>query len=455
MISRRSVLAGALLLPALPRFVLADVSDGVRTIRARRVSAHLMGNQGPLTSLWAFSDAWPPAVLRARQGSEFKTRFINELDRDISIHWFGVRGPADVMSLTIAPGEANAIDCNFTPPDAGTFWLGPIADVSRLRDMGLYCMFVVAEKEDIPGFADLAVTMDDWRLTNGGAIEEASFGSLDDAIGQGRMGNWFTANGAHLPRLETSRGLVRLRILNAANVRTMALLFKGADPWIIADDGQPTAPRHIGETPLFLAPGQRADLLIEEGEADITVALDLFEDVVEVFHIARTVEAPPIALPDNFALPPNPISRNLDLEAAKTVALVIEGGEKGGMAGAELNGQHLELRALLEKGYAWAFNGVAGLAATPWQSFKQGDTVILAVDNQTGFDQPLHIHGHVWQPVSDDIAGGQPWRDTAIVGTHKKVKLAFVADNPGRWGLHSTIAERMDTGLFTSFLVVP
>jgi FtsP/CotA-like multicopper oxidase with cupredoxin domain len=451
-LNRRCLVLGAASLAARP-CLLAAQTGGVEVVRARKVPAKLMGDDGPTTDLWTFGSAWPPPVLRGKQGEELKVRFINELDREITLHWFGVRGPSDLMSLKIESGEENALDCAFAPPDAGTFWFGPVSDVSRLREKGLYGMLIVAEKDPLPAFADLPVVIDDWRLTNDGAIDDSTFGNLEDAIGQGRMGNWFTANGVYRPRLETSRGLIRLRLLNAANVRTMALLFKGADPWIIAEDGQPTAPRHLGSSPLFLIPGQRADLLIEEGDEDITVALDLFEDIVETFYIARTGEAQKIALPDNFALPANPISRNLDLTAAKAVPLVIEGGEKGGMTGARLNGAELDLRALLEKGYAWAFNGVAGLGEAPWQTFKRGDTVVLEVDNRTSFDQPLHIHGHVWQPVSDDIAGGLPWRDTALIKARKKARLAFVADNPGSWGLHSAVAERMDAGLFTSFVV--
>src|SRR5262249_54639087 len=274
---------------------------------------------------------------------ELKVRFVNELDREITLHWFGVRGASDLMSLKIAAGEENALGCSFVPPAAGTFWVGPVGDVSWLGGKGLYGMLGLAEKDPIPAFADLPVIMDDWRLTNEGAIDDTTFGNLEDAIGQGRMGNWFTANGVYQPRIEASRGLIRLRLLNAANVRTMALLFKGADPWIIAEDGQPTAPRHLGSSPLFIIPGQRADLLIEEGDEDITVALDLFEDIVEAFYITRPGEPQKTALPDNFALPPNPISRNLDLAAANIAPLVIEGGEKGGMTGAELDGERLEL----------------------------------------------------------------------------------------------------------------
>jgi len=171
--------------------------------------------------------------------------------------------------------------------------------------------------------------------------------------------------------------------------------------------------------------------------------------------VSRTAEAKPISLPDNFMLPVNPVSADLDLAHARTVPLVIQGGEKGGMTGAELDGQKLDLRGLLEKGYAWAFNGVAGLGMGPWQTFKRGETVIIEVDNRTIFDQPIHIHGHVWKSLTDDLETGEPWRDTALVKSRRKLKLAFVADNPGTWGLQSTIAERVDSGLFTSFAVQP
>src|SRR5215213_2614264 len=132
MISRRDLVLGAGALAASARLVLAETLGGFQVIRARKVHGALMGPQNPGTDLWAFSDAWPPPVLRAKQGEQLKTRFVNELDRLISIHWFGIRGPTDLMSLAVEPGEENAIDCSFAPPDAGTFWIGPISDVSRL-----------------------------------------------------------------------------------------------------------------------------------------------------------------------------------------------------------------------------------------------------------------------------------------------------------------------------------
>jgi FtsP/CotA-like multicopper oxidase with cupredoxin domain len=414
------------------------------------VTAKLLEGDQPPTRLWSYDGSWPPAILHAKQGEEFKVRFVNELDRAITVHWFGVRGTAAMMSIAVEPGTANAFDCIFTPPDAGTFWFGPVADISRQREMGLYGMLIVEEAKpvDLPG---APLIFDDWRLGDDGQIDEQSFGSLEDAISQGRLGNWFTVNGAYRPRLEVSAGLVRLRVLNAANVRTTPIIFKGADPWVIAEDGQPVSPHPIATGGLALAPGQRADLLVEEGTGDITIALNLFEDVVEAAYLSRTGKAAAASIPDNFMLPANPLSGSPDMAAARTQSFLIEGGEKGGMTGAFYQGEKLDMRALLEHGMAWAFNGTAGLGPEPWQTFKQGETIILEIDNRTRFDQPLHIHGHVWSVIAEEPV----WRDTIIANRSAVTRCVFIADNPGDWGIMSAIAERADSGLITSFRVEP
>ena len=143
-------------------------------------------------------------------------RIINELDSEIWFHWFGVRGPSDMMTLNIEPGEANAVDCIFTPPDAGTFWFGPLTDASRQRDMGLYGVLIVEEKQAVPALTDIPLIIDDWKISEDGKID-ANFGDLQAAVGEGRLGNWFTVNGSYLPRIKLpANRACRLRVLNAA-----------------------------------------------------------------------------------------------------------------------------------------------------------------------------------------------------------------------------------------------
>lgn len=455
-LSRRGFIGAVGLAVAHPRMVAAEESaDGFQILRAQKYVAELLENTEIKTLLWRFSIEDKATVLHAKQGSELKVRIVNDLDREIWFHWFGVRGTSDMMTLNIQPGEANAVDCIFTPPDAGTFWFGPLTDASRQRDMGLYGMLIVEEQQVIPVFTDIPLVIDDWKIADDGKIDE-SFGDLQAAVGEGRLGNWFTVNGAYLPRLKLPANRpCRLRVLNAANSRALGLQFKGADPLVVALDGQPIAPRQGGMLGHVLQPGQRMDLVLDAGGDSVTMALDISGDIVEVCYLEREGGVGDAVLPDNFALPINPLGVNVDLAKAKTVPVVIAGGARGGLKSATYKNEVLDLRGLLERGMAWAINGVAGPGGDLIGKFAKGETIVLDINNTTQFDQPLHIHGHVWQVVEQGgaVQEGQPWRDTTLVPRMKMQKLAFVADNPGIWVLQSLVAERVDSGLIASFAV--
>jgi FtsP/CotA-like multicopper oxidase with cupredoxin domain len=456
MLSRRHFLAGSLAAAVCPRIAIAQSSLEEAILEFAPREAKLLGPDSPSTTVWSSGTSWPPAMLRAKQGQEFRVLIRNLLEREITLHWYGVRGPSDMMSVRVVPGADNALSCVFTPPDAGTFCFGPMEDVSLAREMGVYGLLVVEEAEQAVQLLDIPVILDDWKIAEDGAIDPGSFGLLEEAIGSGRLGNWFTMNGTFRPQIDVPANKVaRLRVLNAANVRTMSLLFKGADPMLVSLDGQPVPPRSLSTVPLVLAPCQRCDLLLPEGADDVTLALNLFEDVVEIGYLRRTGTAGTMNLPDNFRLTPNPISVEAVGADPAEISLVIEGGEGGGMKSAKLNGEILDLRSLLEKGKAWSINGTAGMAEMPVFEVGLGQSVLLTVVNTTKFEQPLHIHGHVWKLIEVDgkALADEPWRDTAVVPAGKTARLMFIADNPGRWGLHSTTAERMDTGLITSFEV--
>ena len=455
-LSRRGFVGAVGLAVAHPRMVAAEESaDGFQILRAQKYVAELLENTEIKTLLWRFSIEEKATVLRAKQGNELKVRIVNDLDSEIWFHWFGVRGPSDMMTLNIQPGEANAADCVFTPPDAGTFWFGPLTDASRQRDMGLYGLLIVEEKQAIPALTDIPLIIDDWKIADDGKIDE-SFGDLQAAVGEGRLGNWFTVNGAYLPRIKLPANKpCRLRVLNAANSRAMGLQFKGADPLVVALDGQPIAPRQGGMLGLVLQPGQRMDLVLDAGGDNVAIALDISGDIVEVCYLEREGGAGDAALEDNFALPINPVPMNVNLVKARTIPVILAGGAKGGLKSATFKNEVLDLRALLERGMAWAINGVAGPGGEVIGKFAKGETIILEINNTTQFDQPLHIHGHVWQVIEQGgaVQEGQPWRDTTLVPQMQMQKLVFVADNPGIWVLQSLMAERVDSGLIASFAV--
>ena len=455
--SRRKFCGALGLMVAAPRFSFAeDSADGFHVLRAQVHDEELLGSPEVKTLTWVFSIEEKTTVVRARQGEEFKVRIVNMLDREIWFHWFGVRGPSDLMTLNVQPGETNAVDCVFTPPDAGTFWFGPLTDASRQRDMGLYGLLVVEELILEQEFFDVPMIIDDWKLGEDGQIEQ-KFGNLEAAVGAGRLGNWFTVNGMYHPHLKLPADKpCRLRLLNAANVRSMNFQFKGVDPLIVALDGQPISPHHSGAQAVSLAPGQRMDLVLDSGNENVSVALDLFEDIVEICYLDRGGAKTASILADNFALPGNPISKNLDLEKVKTIPVVLAGGTKGGLKSAKFKNEVLDMRGLLEQGIAWAINDAAGPGSDPIGVFAKGETVIFEIDNRTNFEQAMHIHGHVWQLIEQNGVSveNQPWLDTTVVLGQQKQKLAFVADNVGLWALQSLVAERVDAGLLASFSVI-
>lgn len=451
--SRRRFLSCAAALAGMARLAQAEAltADGFLEIRAGRRRLGLLEGGAGETEAWLMGSGPEPLVIRARQGQEMKLRFINDLDREIWLHFFGVRGPSELMTISILPGPDEAVDCVFVPPDAGAFWIGPMSDQSRMRDMGLNAVLVVEEKEPLADIQDAVLVLDDWKLADGGAVEQG-FGDVEAMVGEGRLGNWFTVNNRFRPRIPMQRdGYMRLRLVNAANVRTMKLLFKGFDPLLLARDGQPVTPSLLHGKPLSLAPGQRADLLVSGAEGDIRLALDLFEDVVEIGYLIAEDGGTRPALAENFALPPNPaVPPDLKGEV-RAVPITLEGGIKGGLTSAVLNGQQRDLRTLLENGKGWAINGVAGPSPEPAFTARLGETIRLELANLTAFAQPVHIHGHVGQ-----VAGMQesaPLADTAVIPPGESLSLAFKADNPGLWALHSTIAERADGGMIASFKV--
>ena len=456
-INRRQLIGAAASAALLrPAALLAQDGYSGQFLTATKTRSALLGPDNPLTEHLRFKSAGPLPILKARQGAEFRFRLLNETDEDIFLHFFGLRGPSDMTTVQVSPGGSE-VEVVFIPPDAGTFWFGPLTQASRQRELGLSGMLVVEETEPQP-YQDIPVMLDDWMVGDDGVIEQ-DFANLNRAAGEGRLGNWFTVNGQYKPRLTLDpEKPARLRLLNVSNTRSMNVLFKGADGVVLARDGQPQWPVPLGLRALSLAPGQRADVLLTEAQNLVTLALDLFEDIVE----AAFLEAPGYSrktLPRDTRLPPNPVPLpNPDL-LPREIAVVIEGGLQGGLQKALVGKDELDLRAMLEQGLAWAIGGRSGLGSPPLFEAQKGEVFLFALENRTKFEQALHVHGHVWTadiPQSADREGpGWPprWTDTAVVAPGTTQKLLMVADNPGTWAIQSLVAERSDAGLIAAFTV--
>jgi FtsP/CotA-like multicopper oxidase with cupredoxin domain len=325
----------------------------------------------------------PGPLLRVRRGEELKVRLINELAAETSIHWHGVRGPnrMDGTSLTqkaVAPGES--FDYRFIPPDAGTFWYH-----SLRAGQNLHGLLIVDEPQAVEVDRDVALIL--------------------DAAPAGVTVNGLAA--LDIPVAANER--LRLRLLNAGR-RVVTLRLDRHQATVVAIDGQPAEPFAARESRLTLAPGNRADLfldaVLEPGAGASITAQDEGAEAPIVRLVYEKTPAHAALRGEIMPLPPNPLPQRMDFRGS--------------------------LRAELR------LDAPGDLPAAPLFAVTRGRTVMLALANRTDLPRIVHIHGHCVRLLDALDDGWKPfWLDTIPCMPQQVTRVAFVADNPGKWLLHA------------------
>jgi FtsP/CotA-like multicopper oxidase with cupredoxin domain len=86
-------------------------------------------------------------------------------------------------------------------------------------------------------------------------------------------------------------------------------------------------------------------------------------------------------------------------------------------------------------GLWWSINGHL-YPDVPMYVVREGDVVVMRIDNHSGELHPMHLHGHHAVVLSKNgvPATGSPWWvDSLNVGDKEVYEIAFVASNPGIW----------------------
>jgi FtsP/CotA-like multicopper oxidase with cupredoxin domain len=429
----------------------------------------LVGKPHPATDVWAYETRIPGPAIRLQQGEPVRITVKNELPEDTTVHWHGTRLPNamdGVPGLTqkpIKPGESFTYE--FTPPDAGTFWYHPHADSLRQLGRGLAGALIVEEREPVAVDRDVLWVLTDWRLTSDAQIA-SGFGNAMDAGMAGRIGNTVTLNGA-ISTDETVRAgeRVRLRLVNAALARIMALQFEGHRPLVVAIDGQPCDPHRPEGDRVLLGPAMRVDVVLDmQGEPGhrYRVVDDFYEGrSYWLTRLAYEQKAPirisPLDAP--LALPANPLPQP-DLASAERHELRLQGGMMGGgmmsgrmMGGGMMGGMGMDMPGMSHRA-VWAINGQSmtgdGHAGMPpLLTVRRGCSVALTIVNETAWWHPMHLHGHSFRILKRNGSSipHNLWGDTVLVPPKERVEVAFVADNPGDWMIHCHITDHQVSGL--------
>jgi FtsP/CotA-like multicopper oxidase with cupredoxin domain len=418
--------------------------------------APLTGPRRRATEVWTYGGSVPGPTLRVRQGEPVSIVVENQLDQDTTVHWHGIRlpigmdGVPGISQPPIRPGEKFVYQ--FTPPDAGTFWYHPHANTLQQLGRGLAGALIVEERAPAPVDRELTWTVMDWRLRQDGQIA-GGFGNMMEAAMSGRVGNTVTINGV-VPTDEPVRAgeRVRIRLINAALARIMALRFEGHHPIVVAIDGQPCDPHEPKDGRLLLGPAMRADIVLDmQGKPGqrYRIVDDYDEDLqYDLVHLAYESAPAPSgsALDAPVRLPRNPVPEP-DLKAAERRELVLQGGMMGGGGMMGMGGMGMGRATWAINGESMTGDGHAGMPALT--TLTLGRSYVLRLRNDTAWSHPMHLHGHSFRVLSRN---GTPvpfnqWADTVLVQPKQAVDVAFVADNPGDWMLHCHVTDHQAAGL--------
>ena len=418
--------------------------------------APLTGPRRRATDVWAYGGSVPGPTLRVRQGESVSIVVQNGLDEDTTVHWHGIRlpigmdGVPGISQPPIHPGEKFVYE--FTPPDAGTFWYHPHTKTLQQLGRGLAGALIVEERSPVPVDRELVWTIMDWRLRPDGQIA-GGFGNRMEAAMSGRIGNTVTINGV-VPTDEPVRAgeRIRIRLINAALARIMALRFEGHRPVVVAVDGQPCDPHEPEGGRLLLGPAMRIDIVLDmQGQAGRRYGvIDQYDEDLEyslvqlAYDTAPPLRSHPIDAP--VRLPRNPVPEP-DLASAERRELVLQGGMMGGGGMMGMGSMGMGRAAWAINGMSMTGDGHAGM--DPVATFELGRSYVLSLRNDTAWSHPMHLHGHSFRVLSRN---GAPvpfnqWADTVFVEPKETVDVAFVADNPGDWMVHCHVTDHQTAGL--------
>jgi FtsP/CotA-like multicopper oxidase with cupredoxin domain len=235
------------------------------------------------------------------------------------------------------------------------------------------------------------------------------------------------------------RGRVRLRIINGASSSQFWIDLGDLTGRVVATDGHAVQPVPGKRFPIAMA--QRLDILIDLPAPGAFPILARLEGSVRQTGIILANSGGRISrITDGTEAAP-PVDNSLEAQLAAVEPLPTRPADI----------VHTIALGGAMKPYAWSMNGEYWPHVTPLMLSK-GQRIEIELVNGSMMTHPIHLHGHVFQVVAIDgrtLRGAV--RDTVLVSPRGRVRIAFDADNPGRWAFHCHNLYHMETGMMTEF----
>ena len=399
---------------------------------------------GGLTPMLTYNGLVPGPMIRARVGDRVVVHFSNGLAEETTIHWHGLRVPAEMDGMPghsqppSQPGGTFLYD--FVVPDASTFWYHPHVNSAVQEGNGMYGAFIVDDPTEPAGLGDeVVIVLSDIDVKEDGSLQPQNGGG-DLGTLFGREGNVLLVNGKVKPTFKARPGLrQRWRFINAAKSRYYQIALDGHSfTRIGGDGGLLTAPVEVSQP--VLTPGERADLLVvPEGDpgSELVVRWIPFDR-----GFGSTFNRPP---EDLFTV-------RLEGTRAETPALPEIRREIAPLSTVEATPVMISLDQVSITPFKLGINGVAFEDSEPIMAHI-GETQVWTITNTIDFAHPFHLHGFFFQVISP--FGPLEWKDTVNVPVGGTVQVVVrYGERPGMWMFHCHILDHADAGMMGSLHVM-
>jgi FtsP/CotA-like multicopper oxidase with cupredoxin domain len=401
---------------------------------------------GKTIDTFAYNGTVPGPLLRLREGQAVNIDITNKTDIDDIVHWHGlyVPSPADGAMEEGSPmiERGGTRRYSFAAKPAGTRWYHShdVAgqDLTRSLYAGLYGFFVIDRASDAaPYDQEVMIAAHHWEPRwvsiqdirkgpppdNGLEVQYASASFNDKMLGHGD------------PVRVREGSRVLFRILNASATENITIALAGHRMRVVALDGNPV-PTQASIDTLFLAPAERADVIVEMNRPGVWIFGAVKEDdrklgLGTIVEYAGAHGDPqwldPPSTPWDYTIFGNsePVP-----EPDHRLAFVFE-KVPGGRGGYN----------------RWTLNGNSWPATNPLFTTEVGKRYRLIMANNSGDNHPVHLHRHTFEltKVGDKATAGV-MKDTVNMTRFSKVEVDFIADDPGPTLLHCHHQDHQDEG---------
>lgn len=455
----------------LPIPMLIDAAKQGNAIHLKAMSGRYAFIGGKPTRTYGYSAPILGPVIRVRRGDEVRVSVENGLDRVTTVHWHGLLTPGyndGGPQQLIQPGGKWAPILKINQP-AATLWFHPHPhhDTARQIYMGLAGVMIVDDgsdaRLDLPrtyGIDDLPIILQDRSIDADGSIvyDDNDLNALD--ITYGARGDTVIVNGAIAPVAKVPAGLVRLRLLNAANAQNFELRFSDRRIFHVIASDSGFLPEPVALTNLMISPAERFEILVDLADGK-TVALETGPDkeMGEFGRVAPDGSADYVAVmrlePTAKAASSKRLPKRLTEPSAASASSSVRRRQfvldSGICASRPQASAHADMPALI------GINGKPFDIARIDFETKLGTSEVWEIVS-LGMAHPFHVHGAMFRILSLDgvpppahLAG---WKDTVLVEDKAELLIDFTqpATREHPFMYHCHILEHEEAGLMGQYI---